>query len=186
MSRQVEPTNVADRANPANRDNFQMYPNASLLPRDAIVNLRASKIREVANAGMGRDNVLTFWFGEPDEVTPDFIRAAASESLQRGETFYSHNLGLPELRQTVADYLSALHRPAGTAQIAAEHIAITSAGVNALSLAAQCIVSPGDRVVCVTPLWPNLVEIPKILSADVHCVSAKAAGSSTSTNCSPH
>ena len=43
--------------------------------------------------------VLAFWFGESDEVTPDFIRQAAVESLQRGETFYSHNLGLPELRQ---------------------------------------------------------------------------------------
>ena len=142
----------------------------SVLPRDVIVNLRASKIREVANAGMGRSDTLAFWFGEPDEVTPDFIRAAATESLARGETFYSHNLGLPELRQTVANYLSALH-PNPAAPIRADNIAITSAGVNALSLAAQCIVNAGDRVVCVTPLWPNLVEIPKILSANVECVA---------------
>ena len=147
-----------------------MQSPSHLLPRDAIVNLRASKIREVANAGMGRSDVLTFWFGEPDEVTPQFIRDAASESLARGETFYSHNLGLPELRTTVASYLSALH-PNPQARIAADNIAITSAGVNALSLAAQCIVNPGDRVVCVTPLWPNLVEIPKILSANVECVA---------------
>ena len=147
-----------------------MHHTQSLLPRAAIVNLRASKIREVANAGMGRDDVLTFWFGEPDEITPDFIRTAAADSLARGETFYSHNLGLPELRDTVANYLSRLHaNPA--APIIADNIAITSAGVNALSLAAQCIVSPGDHVVCVTPLWPNLVEIPKILSANVECVS---------------
>ena len=149
-----------------------MQNNSHLLPRDAIVNLRASKIREVANAGIGRSDVLTFWFGEPDEVTPDFIRAAASDSLARGETFYSHNLGLPELRQTVATYLARLHaNPA--AEIVSDNIAITSAGVNALSLAAQCIVNPGDRVVCVTPLWPNLVEIPKILSAQVECVTLK-------------
>ena len=147
-----------------------MQNNSHLLPRAAIVNLRGSKVREVANAGIGRTDVLTFWFGEPDEVTPDFIRAAASESLARGETFYSHNLGLPELRQTVATYLARLH-PNSEATIVSDNIAITSAGVNALSLAAQCIVNPGDRVVCVTPLWPNLVEIPKILSAKVECVS---------------
>ena len=70
----------------------------------------------------------------------------------------------------MANYLSRLH-PNPAAPIVADNIAITSAGVNALSLAAQCIVSPGDRVVCVTPLWPNLVEIPKILSANVECVS---------------
>lgn len=149
-----------------------MQPALSTLPRDAIVNLRASKIREVANAGMARNDVIAFWFGEPDEVTPEFIRTAASESLLRGETFYSHNLGLPELRATVASYLSRLH-PNANAPITAEHIAITSAGVNALALAAQCIVNPGDRVVCVTPLWPNLVEIPKILSAHVTCVSLR-------------
>jgi len=55
--------------------------------RQAIQNLGESQIREVANAGLGRSDVLAFWFGESDEVTPDFIRVAAIESLQRGETF---------------------------------------------------------------------------------------------------
>ncbi len=46
-----------------------------------------------------------------------------------------------------------------------DHIAVTSAGVNALMLASQLVAGAGDRVVAVTPLWPNLVEIPKILGA---------------------
>ncbi|TAG46725.1 MAG: pyridoxal phosphate-dependent aminotransferase [Betaproteobacteria bacterium] len=140
------------------------------LPRVAVQSLRASKIREVANAGIGRAAVLPFWFGEPDEVTPQFIRDAASASLARGETFYSHNLGLAELRATIASYLSALH-PNPSLPIAMDNIAVTSSGVNALSLAAQALIDPQDRVVCVTPLWPNLVEIPKILSAQVECVA---------------
>ncbi len=94
--------------------------------REAIHNLEASKIREVANAGMGRADVLAFWFGEGDEVTPEPIRRAAIESLQQGETFYAHNLGLPELREAVARYMSGLH-PA----IDAGRIAITSGGVSA-------------------------------------------------------
>lgn len=53
----------------------------------------------------------------------------------------------------------------------AANIAVTSAGVNALMLAAQLVVGAGDRVVAVTPLWPNLVEIPKILGATVETVS---------------
>ena len=77
--------------------------------RQAIQNLEESKIREVANAGMGRSDVLAFWFGESDEVTPDFIRQAAIESLQSGETFYSHNLGLPALRDAVAQAMAAKH-----------------------------------------------------------------------------
>jgi aspartate/methionine/tyrosine aminotransferase len=133
--------------------------------RDAIRRLRASKIRDVANAGMGRKDVLAFWFGEPDEVTPDFIRQAGIDALNAGETFYTQNLGIPELRQAIATYVSRLHRP-----VSEERIAVTNSGMSALMIATQALIGAGDRVVAVTPLWPNLVEIPKILGADVECM----------------
>ncbi|MFM0473695.1 pyridoxal phosphate-dependent aminotransferase [Paraburkholderia strydomiana] len=137
-------------------------PNA----RDAVRALRASQIREVANAGFGVAGVLPFWFGESDRVTPAFIRDAASAALSAGATFYTHNLGIAPLRSALADYVSELH-----GKTTPDHIAVTSAGVNALMLAAQLVVGAGDRVVAVTPLWPNLVEIPKILGAHVETVS---------------
>jgi aspartate/methionine/tyrosine aminotransferase len=130
--------------------------------RAAIADLPGSKIREVANAGLGRSDVLAFWFGESDEVTPEAIRDAAARSLAAGETFYSHNLGLPELRQGIADYASRLHGP-----IAAERIAVTSSGVTALMLAMQLLVGAGDEVVAVVPVWPNLTAQPAILGACV-------------------
>ena len=133
--------------------------------RKAIQNLEASKIREVANAGLGRDDVLAFWFGESDEVTPEVIRQAAIDSINGGETFYAHNLGLPELRAAVARYTSAMH-PA----VDVSRIAITSGGVNALMLAVQALVDAGDEVVAVTPVWPNLTAQPAILGANVVCV----------------
>jgi len=135
------------------------FPPAS---RTAVQQLGASRIREVANAGIGLQGVLPFWFGEPDQVTPDFIRTAAKQSLDAGDTFYTHNFGIPPLREAIASYLSKLHRP-----VDVNRIAVTSSGVSALMLLSQLIINPGDRVVAVTPLWPNLVEIPKILSADV-------------------
>jgi aspartate/methionine/tyrosine aminotransferase len=134
--------------------------------RQAIQNLEESKIREVANAGMGRTDVLAFWFGESDEVTPGFIREAAINSLQKGETFYSHNLGLPELRAAIAAYMSRLHGP-----VASDRIAVTSGGVNALMLAMQALVDAGDEVVAVTPVWPNLTAQPRILGARLRTVS---------------
>jgi aspartate/methionine/tyrosine aminotransferase len=137
-------------------------PNA----RDAVRALRPSQIREVANAGFGVDDVLPFWFGESDRVTPAFIRDAASAALAAGATFYTHNLGIAPLRAALAGYVSELHGATSP-----EHIAVTSAGVNALMLAAQLVVGAGDRVVAVTPLWPNLVEIPKILGAHVETVA---------------
>jgi aspartate/methionine/tyrosine aminotransferase len=130
--------------------------------RPVVQSLGASRIREVANAAMGRSDVLPFWFGEPDETTPAFICEAAKAALDAGDTFYTHNLGLPRLRETIARYLSTLHRP-----IDAGRTAVTSSGVSALMLVSQLIVNPGDRVVAVTPLWPNLFEIPKILGAQV-------------------
>jgi aspartate/methionine/tyrosine aminotransferase len=136
--------------------------------RPVIDSLPASKIREVANAGMGREDVLAFWFGESDEVTPAFVRDAAIESLHRGETFYAQNLGLPELREALASSTSALH-PA----VSAERIAVTSSGVNALMLATQALVGPGDEVVAVVPVWPNLTAQPAILGASVKRVPLK-------------
>jgi aspartate/methionine/tyrosine aminotransferase len=139
--------------------------------RQAIQNLEESKIREVANAGMGRSDVLAFWFGESDEVTPEFIREAAIESIRRGETFYAHNLGLPELRDAIAAYTSRLHGPVGP-----ERIAVTSGGVNALMLAVQALVDAGDEVVAVTPVWPNLTAQPLILGANLKRVSLHPQG----------
>ena len=148
---------------------------STAIARSAVQALMASQIREVANEGMDDPDILPFWFGEPDEVTPAFIRDAGAASLARGETFYTQNFGIPPLRSAIAAYVSNLHRATADA-----NIAVTASGMSALMLAVEALVAPGDRVVVVTPLWPNLVEIPKILSADVACVPlAFAAGAWT-------
>lgn len=134
--------------------------------RSVIAGLPASKIREVANAGLGRSDVLAFWFGESDEATPAAVNQAAIASLHAGETFYSHNLGLPELRSALAAYLSDLHQA-----VAVDRIAVTSSGVSALMIASQLLVGPGDEVVAVVPVWPNITAQPAILGAQVRRVS---------------
>ncbi|MCU0920656.1 MAG: pyridoxal phosphate-dependent aminotransferase [Burkholderiaceae bacterium] len=136
--------------------------------RDTIARLPGSKIREVANAALGRSDVLAFWFGESDEVTPEAVRSAAERSLHSGETFYSHNLGLPELRQALAGYCSALH---GAVDV--ERIAVTSSGVNALMLAMQLLAEAGDEVAAVVPLWPNLTAQAEIMGARVRRIALR-------------
>ena len=138
--------------------------------REVVAGLEGSRIREVANEGIGREGVLKFWFGESDEVTPEPIRQAAIASLQAGETFYAHNLGLPELREAIAGYTERLHPGRGPAHWFAR-IAVTSGGVNGLMLATQTLVNAGDEVVVLTPAWPNLVAQPLILGARVRTVS---------------
>ncbi|QIM51195.1 pyridoxal phosphate-dependent aminotransferase [Hydrogenophaga crocea] len=140
--------------------------------RDVVAGLQGSRIREVANEGLGREGVLAFWFGESDEVTPEPIRAAAIASLQAGETFYAHNLGLPELREAIAGYTDRLHPGRGAAHWFGR-TAVTSGGVNGLMLAAQTLVDAGDEVAVLTPAWPNLAAQPAILGARVKTVSLR-------------
>jgi aspartate aminotransferase len=135
--------------------------------QDAEPRFSPSLVRAVANAAMGREDVLPFWFGESDQPTPSFIREAAIASLRAGETFYAENLGRPYLREALSTYLTDLHHCA----IPAERIAVTTSGNSALMVASQLLLAPGDRVVTVTPLWPNAVEIPKIMGGQVTCVS---------------
>lgn len=144
-------------------------------PRAAVQALEGSAIRLVADAAMGLPDVLGLWFGESDLATPACITAAAIASLQRGDTYYLPNLGVTELRQAIAAYLGRLHPALADKPLDYQRIAVTSSGVSALALATQTLVSPGDRVVVITPCWPNIAGIPAIAGAQVVRVPLRAA-----------
>jgi aspartate/methionine/tyrosine aminotransferase len=134
-----------------------------------VLDLYPSRIREVANAGFDLPDMLRFWFGEPDRPTAASIREAARAALAECNTFYTHNLGIPAVRDAIAQYLCSLHGGGFTR----DHIAVTSSGVSALAIAHQAVAGPGARVVCVTPVWPNLTEAPQIQGANVHRVALR-------------
>ena len=151
--------------------------------RDAIARLPGSKIREVANAGLGRSDVLAFWFGESDEVTPEFVRdAAARVAARRRDLLRAQPRPARTARGARRATRSALH-----GRVGAERIAVTSSGVNALMLAMQALAGAGDEVVAVVPVWPNLTAQPAILGASVRAraaaAAARAPGGSTWTRC---
>ncbi|MEQ9639519.1 MAG: pyridoxal phosphate-dependent aminotransferase [Alphaproteobacteria bacterium] len=128
--------------------------------------LRGSQIREVANAGMGLADVIALWYGEPDLPTPDFICQAAAEALARGDTFYTENLGVPALRETLARYMSRLYGR----DLGPERIAVTASGMSGVNLVQQVLVDPGDNVVVVGPLWPNMVEAVHLMRGETRIV----------------
>jgi aspartate aminotransferase len=135
--------------------------------RDAINDLRASRIAEISALGMGDPEVIPLWYGEGDLPTPEFIGAAANEAIRAGHTFYTYKAGLPELRQTLADYLIGLYdRP-----IAAERVAVTSSGMTALMLVTQALIDPGDNLVIVAPVWPNIAAAVSIMGGEPRLVS---------------
>jgi aspartate/methionine/tyrosine aminotransferase len=152
--------------------------------RATIESLPSSKIREIADAGRGRADLIPLWFGEPDTPTPEFICAAATRALAAGDTFYQPNAGVQELRATLADYLNRLYR----ARLGPENVIVSASAMNALMLVMQALVDPGDVVVTTTPSWPNLPALPQILSGRVQSVPltlATPAGASLWTSCSP-
>jgi Aspartate/tyrosine/aromatic aminotransferase len=125
--------------------------------------LNESSIRAIANFGMSQPGVIPLWFGESDISTPDFIRQAAIESLNQGQTMYTPNNGLPQLRHSLAHYQTNLFgRPFDE-----ENIVVTLSGTNAVMLAAQTVLKPGDKVVVITPAFPTLMAIPRLLGAEV-------------------
>jgi aspartate/methionine/tyrosine aminotransferase len=134
--------------------------------RAAIEALPASRIREVANAGIGRKDVIPLWFGEPDVPTPSFICDAAADALAAGDTFYQPNAGILALREALADYMNRLY---GTA-LTPGNVIVSASAMNALMLVMQALVDPGDVVVTTTPAWPNLPAVPRILSGAIRPV----------------
>ncbi|MFC3230485.1 pyridoxal phosphate-dependent aminotransferase [Marinibaculum pumilum] len=130
--------------------------------RSQVTSITRSHIRAIAELGAAMEDVVPLWFGEGDTPTPEFIRAATAESLARGETFYTPNRGIGPLRQAIADYLTGLHaRP-----VALNRVTATLSGMNAIMLAMQTIVDPGDRVVIVAPVWPNVREAVRVLGGE--------------------
>ena len=135
--------------------------------RDAIRDLSVSRIAQVSALGMGDPAVIPLWYGEGDSPTPEFIGAAAAEALRAGHTFYTYKAGLPELRATIADYLSGLYgRP-----IDAERVAVSSSGMTALMLVAQALIDAGDNLVIVAPVWPNIAAAVSIMGGEPRLVS---------------
>ena len=93
-----------------------------------------SGIFDVIDHARGRDDIVRLWVGEGDRPTPAFIADAAAASLRRGETFYTFQRGIPELRAALARYHARLHRRA----FPDERFFVTGSGMQAMQIAARC------------------------------------------------
>jgi aspartate/methionine/tyrosine aminotransferase len=110
-----------------------------------------SGIVEVFNYGREREGLIPLWAGEGDLPTPGFICDAAARSLAAGETFYTYQRGLPELRAALARY----HERQFGRAFEPERFFITGGGMQAIQIAIAATAGTGDEVVVPTPAWPN-------------------------------
>jgi aspartate aminotransferase len=127
-----------------------------------IGTLPESPITDVAMSVFGDPDVVPLWFGEGDLVTPDFVREAAAEGLRQGETFYTWQRGIPELRRAIGDYTEGLYG----IKCGVDRISVTGSGMQAILLTCQLLLDPGDNVVIVSPIWPNITSAVKLVRAE--------------------
>jgi aspartate/methionine/tyrosine aminotransferase len=126
--------------------------------RPVMRDLAPSGIVEVFNYGRGRQGLIPLWVGEGDLPTPAFISEAVKASLDRGETFYTAQRGIPELREAIAAYMAHVYGAApGGGVYSPESFFVTIGGMHAIEIATRLIAGPGDETLIPSPAWPNFV-----------------------------
>ncbi len=119
--------------------------------RPSVAAERPSGIVDTFIYASGKPDVIPLWVGQGHLPTPDFICDAAIASLKAGETFYTWQRGIPELRAALARYHGRLYRRA----FDPENIFVCQGGMQALQLALQALLEPGDEVIVPVPAWAN-------------------------------
>ena len=115
-----------------------------------VQSLRPSGIRRYFDIAAAADNVITLGIGEPDFVTPQHIIEAGVQSLHAGQTGYTSNAGIYELRAAVAAHIEDRYQLRYSPD---SEILITVGVSEALFLAMKAILDPGDEVLVVEPCF---------------------------------
>jgi aspartate aminotransferase len=125
-------------------------------------NLERSKIRVMFDLAEEYDgDPVRLHVGVPDFNTPEHVIAAAEAAARDGETQYTVNRGIPELRAAIADTMARENR----VEYAPEQVTVKTGAMEALSLAILAVAGPGDEIVVPTPAWPNYVNHAQIAGA---------------------
>jgi aminotransferase len=109
-----------------------------------------SGIRRFFDIAARMEDVVSLGVGEPDFSTPWTVREAAIYSLERGQTTYTSNYGLLELRQTIASHMYALYKVVYHPD---DEVLVTVGVSEGLDLALRAILDPGDEVIVPEPCY---------------------------------
>lgn len=120
-----------------------------------------SGIAAVSSYGRGRPGLIPLWVGEGDLPTPAFISEVAERALRDGETFYTWQGGIPDLREALARY----HTRHFGRQFSAEEFLVVGGGMQAIQLALQATAGAGDEVIYLSPAWPNFPAAAEVAGA---------------------
>lgn len=115
-----------------------------------VNSLKASGIRKFFDIAATMDDVISLGIGEPDFTTPQPIIDAGIDALRRGETHYTSNHGILELRRAISDHLDQRY---GAKYNPADEIIVTVGVSEALYLTFTALLDPGDEVIIPTPCF---------------------------------
>jgi aminotransferase len=115
-----------------------------------VASLKPSGIRRFFDIVATMDDVISLGIGEPDFTTPQHILDAGIRSLQAGETHYTSNAGIYELRAAISEHLERLY---GVRYNPQDEIVVTVGVSEALYLAMNAVIEPGDEVIIPTPCF---------------------------------
>jgi aspartate/methionine/tyrosine aminotransferase len=141
-------------------------PDALTGVRETIRRIPLENLSSLARGRLGDPSIIPLWFGEGDVATPAFIGEAMMRAVRAGAVFYSHQNGIPQLRGALADYLSGLNQRA----IGVDRITVTASGMSAISMAVQLIAEPGDNIVIIDPVWPNIAGAARLAGVEPRSV----------------
>ena len=137
---------------------------------DTIKDIKPSGIRKFFDLLADMGDVTALTVGQPDFVTPWHIREAAIESLEKGQTYYTSNSGLPELRAEIAAYLKRRF----DLEYEPDETLVTVGGSEAIDVAIRVLVNPGDEVIVPTPSFVCYEPIARMAGANVVTIETKA------------
>ena len=127
---------------------------ASIAPSPTLaIDAKAKEMRR-----SGRD-VVSFSVGEPDFVTPQYIRTAAHEALDMGLTKYTPAAGTLGLRRAICEKL----RLDNGLEYSPSEVIVSNGAKFSIYAALAAIVNPGDEVIIPTPCWVSYPEIVRIV-----------------------
>jgi len=113
------------------------------------------------------DHIIHLEIGEPDFETPQRIIDAAKESLDRGDTHYTHSLGILPLREAIARYYSVNYR----VSVSPQQVVVTSGTSPALLLVLSILLNSGDNFIGANPSYACYKNFLTYLNARFKCVN---------------
>ena len=138
-----------------------------------VKNIQISGIRQFFNMIQEYDNVVSLTIGQPDFPTPSLVKEAGKRAITENITSYTHNAGIPELRQAASAFVKERY---GLNYDAANEVIVTTGASEAIDIAFRTILDEGAEVILPAPIYPGYEPIIRLMGAKPVFVDVRESG----------